>query len=79
MKIFLKRFPLTSLIAYSTTVLAVLVFLQSSGTLTGSAAHWADVVAGVLQVALTAYARQHVTPVIDPKDENGRELVPADR
>lgn len=76
---FLKRFPLTSLIAYSTTALAVLVFLQSSGTLTGSAARWVDVAAGVLQVALTAYARQHVTPVIDPKDNQGRELVPAPR
>lgn len=73
----IKRFPLATLIAWGTTVLAVLVFLQSSGMLTGSAAHWADVAAGVLQVLLTAYARQHVTPVIDPKDNLGRELVPA--
>jgi hypothetical protein len=74
----IKRFPLTTLIAYSTTLLAVLVVLQASGTLTGTAAHWVDTAAGVLQVLLTAYARSHVTPVADPKDNLGRQLVPAE-
>lgn len=72
-----KRFPLSTLIAYSVTVLGVLVALQSSGTLTGKAAHWVDLAVGVLQVLLTGYARQHVTPIADPKDNLGRQLVPA--
>jgi hypothetical protein len=74
-----KRFPLTTLIAYGSTALAVLVVLQSSGVLTGTVAHWVDVAAGVLQVVLTAYARGHVTPVANPKDSLGRPLVPARR
>lgn len=72
-----RRFPLTTLITWGTTVLALLVVLQSSGLLTGTAAHWVDTAAGVLQVLLTAYARQHVTPVARPRDEFGRRLVPA--
>ncbi len=72
-----KRFPLATLIAYGTTALAVLVVLQSSGVLTGRVAHWVDVAAGALQVVLTAYARQHVTPLAAPKDAVGRKLVPA--
>lgn len=72
----LKRHPLSSLVAYATTVLAVLVVLQGSGALTGTAAHYVDVAAGILQVVLTAYARQHVTPVAAPKDASGRRLVP---
>lgn len=73
----LKRHPLSSLIAYATTLLAVLVFLQSAHILTGTAARWVDTVAGLLQILLTAYARQHVTPVAAPKDAAGRKLVPA--
>lgn len=73
----LKRHPLSSLIVYATTLLAVLVVLQGSGILTGTAAHYVDVAAGILQVILTAYARQHVTPVAAPKDAAGRKLVPA--
>lgn len=72
-----RRFPLTTVIAWGTTVLAVLVFLQTSGTLTGDAANWVNVAAGVLQVVLTAIARTQVTPVVNPKDEYGRKLVAA--
>lgn len=72
-----KKFPLTALIAWATTVLAVLVVLQTSGLLTGTAAHWVELAAGALQVVLTAYARSQVTPVADPKDNLGRSLVPA--
>jgi hypothetical protein len=72
-----KRFPLTTLIAWGTTVLALLVVLQGSGLLTGQLAHWVDVAAGLLQVVLTAYARQHVTPLSAPKDAYGNRLVPA--
>ncbi len=71
-----RRFPLATLIAYGTTALAVLVVLQTSGVLTGTAARWVDVAAGALQVVLTAYARRHVTPVVDPRDNEGRPLVP---
>jgi hypothetical protein len=74
----LKRFPLTTLVLWATTLLAVLVVLQTSGTLTGSAARWVDLAAGALQVVLTAYAKTHVTPVVDPKDNLGRPLVPAE-
>jgi heme/copper-type cytochrome/quinol oxidase subunit 4 len=73
-----KKFPLATLAAWATTVLAVLIYLQSTGVLTGTAAHWADVIAGVIQVLLTLYARMHVTPVADPKDNLGRALVPAE-
>jgi len=72
-----RKFPLTTLIAWGTTMLAVLIVLQASGVLTGQAAHWVEVAAGALQVILTAYARAHVTPVADPKDNLGRALVPA--
>jgi hypothetical protein len=72
-----RRFPLTTLIAWGTTVLAVLVVLQSSGLLTGTVAHWVDVAAGALQVVLTAYAKGHTTPVARPRDAYGRRLVPA--
>lgn len=72
-----KRFPIITVVAWGSTVLAVLVVLQSSGILTGSAARWVDMAAGILQVVLTGYARQHVTPVVDPKDNLGRQLVPA--
>jgi hypothetical protein len=72
-----RKAPIATLVVWATTVLAVLVVLQASGVLTGTAAHWVDVAAGVLQVVLTAYARQHVTPVANPKDDLGRSLVPA--
>ena len=72
-----KKAPIATLVAWGTTVLAMLVVLQASGVLTGSAAHWVDAAAGALQVLLTAYARMHVTPVADPKDNLGRALVPA--
>lgn len=74
-----KRFPLATLIAWGTAMLAVLVTLQSTGVLTGKAADWANAAAGALQVVLTAYARLHVTPVADPKDNLGRPLVVSKR
>lgn len=74
---FFKRYPLATLIGYVTSALAVLVALQSTGVLTGAAAHWVEVAAGALTVVLTVYARSQVTPVVNPKDEYGRRLVPA--
>lgn len=73
---FFKRYPLATIAGWGMTVLAVLVYLQEMGYLTGAAAHWANVAAGVLQLLLTLYARQHVTPVVNPKDNDGRKLVP---
>jgi hypothetical protein len=73
-----KKAPLATLITWATTVLVVLFALQTSGVLTGKVAHWVDLAAGVLQVVLTAIARQHVTPVANPKDDLGRALVPAE-
>ena len=77
MMAWLKRHPLSVLIGYATTVLTVLVVLQGAHILTGPVARWVDLAVGVLQVVLTAYARQHVTPVAAPKDAAGRKLVPA--
>lgn len=71
-----KKAPIATLVAWGTTVLGVLIVLQASGMLTGTAARWVDAAAGALQVVLTAYARMHVTPVADPKDNQGRTLVP---
>lgn len=73
---FFKKYPLATIITWGTTLLAVLIVLQSSGVLTGSVARWVDAAAGVLQMLLTAYARQHVTPLTAPKDASGRRLVP---
>lgn len=72
-----KKAPIATLVGVGTTMLAILVVLQGSGVLHGTAARYVDAVAGVLQLLLTAYARQHVTPVSNPKDNLGRELVPA--
>lgn len=72
-----KKAPIATLVTWGALVLGVLVVLQGSGVLHGSAARWADAAAGALQLILTAYARQHVTPVVDPRDNLGRELVPA--
>lgn len=74
---FFKKYPLATLIAWATAVLAVLVTLQSTGVLTGTAAKWVDTAAGALQIVLTAYARMHVTPLAAPQDNLGRALVPA--
>jgi hypothetical protein len=71
-----KKAPIATLVAWAAVVLTVLVALQASGLLTGTAARWVDFAAGALQIVLTAYARQHVTPVADPKDDLGRPLVP---
>lgn len=74
---FFKRYPLATVIGWAGTVLAVLVFLQSAHILTGTPAHIVDVAAGLLQILLTAYAKQHVTPVASPHDNYGNKLVPA--
>lgn len=71
-----KKAPIATLVGWGAAVLAVLVVLQSQHVLTGTAARYVDLAAGVIQVLLTAYARQHVTPVADPKDNLGRPLVP---
>ena len=73
---FFQRYPLATIVGWGTTVLAVLLYLREMGYLTGSAARWAELAAGVLQLLLTLYARQHVTPVVNPKDADGRTLVP---
>lgn len=70
-----KKAPIASLAAWGTAVLAVLVVLQANGLLTGRGADIINTAAGVLQVLLTVYARQHVTPVADPKDNLERPLV----
>jgi len=72
---FTKR-PVATLVAAMTALLAVLVYLQGTGLITGQAAVWVGVAVGVLQVLLGLYARSKATPVADPKDDQGRSLVP---
>jgi len=68
--------PVATLVAAMTALLAVLVYLQGTGLITGQAAVWVGVAVGVLQVLLGLYARSKATPVADPKDDQGRALVP---
>lgn len=72
-----KTAPVATLISIMTALLAVLVYLQGTGLITGQAAVWVGVVVGVLQVLLGLYARSKATPVADPMDNNGNPLVPA--
>lgn len=74
---FFKKYPLATVIGWAVTVYAVLVALQGTHVLTGTAARWVDAAAGLLQVILTVVAKAHVTPVAAPKDNYGHKLVPA--
>jgi len=76
----IKRFkeaPVAYLISIMTVLLAVLVYLQGTGTVHGQAATWLTTAVGILQVILGFAVRAKVTPVANPKDNLGRELVPA--
>lgn len=68
--------PVATLITSATALLAVLVYLQGTGLITGAAAVYVGVAIGILQVLLGLYARSKATPVADPKDDQGRPLVP---
>lgn len=69
--------PVATLITIMTALLAVLVYLQGTGLITGTAATWIGVAVGILQVLLGLYARSKATPVADPRDAQGRRLYPA--
>lgn len=71
-----KTAPVATLISIMTALLAVLVYLQGTGLVTGQAAVWMGVAVGVLQVLLGLYARSKATPVANPKDDLGRPLGP---
>jgi hypothetical protein len=76
----IKRFkeaPVAYLISIMTVLLAVLVYLQGTGLVHGQAATWLTTAVGILQVILGFAVRSKVTPVANPKDDLGRELVPA--
>lgn len=72
-----KLHPLTTITVWGAFILAVLLGFQGSHLLTGRFAHIVDVAAGLLQIILTAIAKQHVTPVAAPHDNYGNRLVPA--
>lgn len=72
-----KQAPVAYLISIMTVLLAVLVYLQGSGLVTGTAATWLTTAVGILQVILGFAVRSKVTPVANPKDNLGRALVPA--
>jgi hypothetical protein len=48
---------------------------QATGPLTWKQAGY--IAAGVLWAAVSAYVRSHVTPVADPRDGNGKPLMPS--
>lgn len=70
-----KTKPVATLITVMTAVVAVLAYVQGTGLVTGRAATWMTVGAGVLNVLLGLYARSQVTPVANPKDDFGHPLV----
>jgi len=72
-----KEAPVAYLISIMTVLLAVLVYLQGSGTVHGQAATWLTTAVGILQLILGFAVRAKVTPVAAPKDNLGRALVPA--
>lgn len=72
-----KKAPVATLISIMTAALAVAVYLQSTGLVTGQGAVWLTTGIGVAQVLLGLYARQQVTPVADPKSKLGLPLYPA--
>lgn len=72
-----KEAPVAYLVSTMTVLLAVLVYLQSTGLVTGTAATWLTTAVGLLQVVLGFAVRAKVTPVANPKDNLGRKLVPA--
>lgn len=74
-----KTAPVATLISIMTAVWAVLAYVQGTGLVTGAASTWLTVIAGSLNVLLGLYARGNVTPVVDPKDKQGRRLYPASR
>lgn len=72
-----KEAPVAYLISIMTVLLAVLVYVQGTGLVVGQGAVWLTTVVGLLQVLLGLAVRAKVTPVVNPKDNLGRELVPA--
>jgi hypothetical protein len=72
----LKTAPVATLVTVMTAVLAVLVYVQSTGVVTGTAATVMGLGAGIINVLLGLYARSQVTPVADPRDDRGRPLTP---
>jgi hypothetical protein len=70
-----KTAPVATLVSVMTAVLAVLVYVQSTGVVTGTAATAMGLVAGIINVLLGLYARGQVTPLADPRDDSGRALV----
>lgn len=71
-----KKYPLATVIGWAVSVLAVLVALQETGVLTGELAKWVNTAVILINVLLTAYAKRHVTPVANPRDNAGRKLAP---
>lgn len=70
-----KTAPVSTLITIMTALLAVLIYVQSTGVVTGQAATVMGLVAGIINVLLGLYARSQVTPLADPTDNAGRALV----
>jgi hypothetical protein len=71
--------PVATLVTVMTALLAILVYVQSTGVVTGQAATVMGLAAGIINVLLGLYARSQVTPVADPKDADGRALAPVER
>lgn len=74
-----KTKPVATLISIMTAVVAVLAYVQGTGLVTGDAATWMTVGAGVINVLLGLYTRSQVTPVVEPRNDQGQRLFPAAR
>lgn len=72
-----KKSPVAFTTTTMTLLLAVLVYLQGTGLITGAAAAWIAAAVGVLQIVLGVLTRGSVTPVVAPMDNDGNALVPA--
>lgn len=72
-----KKSPVAFTTTTMTLLLGVLIYLQSTGLITGAAAAWIGAAVGVLQIVLGILTRGSVTPVVNPMDNNGNPLVPA--
>lgn len=73
-----RRFPIATFVSIMTAVQAGAIVLDGEHVLHGSSAAYLQTGIAILGVLLGAYTKRHATPKDDPKDRDGRPLVPAE-
>jgi hypothetical protein len=73
----MSRFPVAWLTTVITVLTGFLATLTGVHALSATQAAWAAGVIAVLTAILGVITHKAVTPLADPKDSAGRELVPA--